>query len=63
MQEKVAEMLLQRIRRSQPDLLKNKFKYFDFYTIIPHFKSLGTIRSLKYLIKSIHLQADRLLIG
>ena len=43
MQEKVAEMLLQRIRKSQPELLKNKFKYFDFYTIIPYFKSLGTI--------------------
>ena len=43
MQEKVAEMLLQRIRKSQPELLKNKFKYFDFYTIIPYFKSLGAI--------------------
>ena len=63
MQEKVAEMLLQRIRKSQPELLKNKFKYFDFYTIIPYFKSLGTIRSLRNLIESIDLQADRLLIG
>ena len=44
MQEKVAEMLLHRIKKSQPDLLKNnQFKYFDFYTIIPYFKSLGTI--------------------
>ena len=43
MQEKVAEMLLQRIRKSQPELLKKKFKFFDFYTIIPYFKSLGTI--------------------
>ena len=44
MQEKVAEMLLHRIKKSQPNLLKdNKFKYFDFYTIIPYFKSLGNI--------------------
>ena len=63
MQEKVAETLLHRIRKSQPELLKNKFKYFDFYTIIPYFKSLGTTIILKCLIKSIDFQADRLLIG
>ena len=52
MQEKVAEILLQRIRKSQPDLLKHKFKYFDFYTIIPYFKSLGTFIKFRCLIES-----------
>ena len=44
-QKIVADCLLEKIRRSQPDLFKKgtRIKYFDFFTIVPKFKSLGRI--------------------
>ena len=36
----VAKELIERIKRSQPDVFEG-IKYFDFFTIVPYFKSLG----------------------
>ena len=44
-QEKIAEELFKKIRDSfkdRPHLLKN-MKYFDFFAIVPKFRSLGKL--------------------
>jgi hypothetical protein len=38
-QKTIAQELLKMIQKSQPEI--GKFKYFDFFTIVPMFKSLG----------------------
>ena len=49
-QEKVAEELLKKIKTSQPHLLQG-MKYFDFFTIVPSFRSLGNICNPNLFIK------------
>ena len=42
MQEHVAKEMMKKITKSQAELFKSAhFKYFDVFTIVPFFKSLG----------------------
>ena len=41
MQEKVAKEMMRKISKSQADIFKKTFKYFDVFTVVPAFKSLG----------------------
>ena len=40
-QEKVAEELLKKIKNNQPHLFNKSMRYFDFFAIVPLFRSLG----------------------
>ena len=48
-QEKVAVELLKKIQNNQPHLFDKGMRYFDFFAIVPLFRSLGTF-STKYLL-------------
>ena len=41
MQEEVAKEMIKKISKSQADTFQKIFKYFDVFTIVPFFKSLG----------------------
>ena len=49
MQEEVAKEMIKKISKSQADTFQKTFKYFDVFTIVPFFKSLGRTLSFHFL--------------
>ena len=54
MQEEVAKEMIKKISKSQADTFQKTFKYFDVFTIVPFFKSLGRTPSFHLLSFLIH---------
>ena len=54
MQEEVAKEMIKKISKSQADIFQKTFKYFDVFTIVPFFKSLGRTPSFNVLSFLIH---------
>ena len=54
MQEEVAKEMIKKISKGQADIFQKTFKYFDVFTIVPFFKSLGRTPSFNVLSFLIH---------